>query len=434
MKRAYSNHIACLLCALFLLMGCEKQEPYRVKRNDTLYLSLSTALPDVTDEPVAKAGETRYLASEKIRSLRIVLVSKANDNDLWTVEANELYTLENTGGMMPSDLTYAISHTRHKRIYLFGNCEDMALLDGSGKAVDLKTDYSVFIPDASGVAPVDGFRFECRRGSGNATASRDDYVPMSAVYNVELPADINEIPVVGNFSHVYTLPRPLYLIRAVTKFTASYWNKTAERAPVHIQVRGWSVSKIASGTSYLLAAVQPDWARTTKPADGETEWQYWLAAEAAKTQKNDYRPYEWMYAYDLPDDAAQHETYACDYPYEGNSNYNIYHDDPATALTKLPPVYLPESKNLAEGESAYGKQAYEVVLKTWEWEKEKDYGKGREMTYTVTLPECQSLFRNTDVRLNVTFLGDAVSLQVVVCPWEKQEKPIDIPAFESVSL
>ncbi len=423
MKRAYKHSMAWLLvCGLFVLTGCEKPEPYRVVRNDALYLSLNAALPDEADVPAAKAGDARYLASDKIRSLRIVLVSQSDDNGSWTVEANECYTLANTGGYMPGDLIYAVSHTRHKRIYLFGNCEETVLRNAAGDAVDLRTDYSVFVPDAAtGRAPVEDFRFSCERGAGHATANRDAYVPMSAVYQIELPAKIEDIPVVGNSSHVYTVPKPLYLIRAVTKFTAVYENATADRAPVNIRVRGWTVSKVAKGSSYLLARVDDKWRETTKPAGDETDWQYWLAGEAAKTQDKGYRSYEWMYAYDLPE--PEHEDYVC--AYDSTDYYNIYHDS-KQVLSDIRPVYLPESKNSVAAGTAAGPQSYVLKIRTWEWED--DYRLGRAMTYTLTLPECQSLFRNTNVYLNVKFLGDAVSLQATVCPWERHE--VDIPAFE----
>lgn len=445
MTRNYRHILSGLLAGLCCvwLVSCEKQAVYRITPSDNVYLSFSPVLVDEADGGGTAGAGLRQVTpateaqAEGLRSLRVVVVSADEDEDgnktgTYTVESNEIFTSATT--LQSGKLTIPIREAREKTLYLIGNVDDAhTITDKSGQEINLaRSEW--YIPGADGVAPIEESRFIW------TPAEKPDWIPATAKYHIEVPE--KESLTLHDGIYYYGLSEPLYLVRAVTKFSFEYVNETrAGGAPTYYRLKAWGLSQVADGPSYLLAHVADDWATSTRPSsDKLTEyaalpytphWPRWLADEAEKTAKPETTPadYEWMTAYSLPQESHKDGLFPM---YDGSDESNglPYNIAPASEQNPASPTplkvsyYLPESRYV-DGSST---QAYQIEFHFWEWQDQ--FANRREVTYKKPLPNCQSLFRNTEVRLKVRITAEGgVSLQATVCPWT-EPAPIDIPPFE----
>lgn len=421
------------MCGL-AFVACEKT-PIEHASGYNMFISFSAVLVDDAQNAPANspaAGLQRVAPpsaahAEDLRSLRVVIVSEDMDNNdnptgNYTVEVNEIFM--SAASLQSEDLTFPVRDGRKKTIYLLGNVDEVyTLKNAAGQTVNLG-DAELYKP-VDGVAPIEECRFTWE------SAEQPNWIPMTAVYEVSVPG--KEHMTLRNGSYYYGISEPLYLIRAVTKFSFSYVNETtAGGAKTYYRLRSWGLSQVADGPSYLLAKVADDWTTSTQPATNYAAlnlpytpyWPRWLADEAKKCSQTGVNPsdYEWMTAYGLPQ--ATHKDGV--YTYRNHYSYNIMPSEtPAGTPTPLKlTYYLPECKYIPSGST----QKYQLTFRFWEWIDLNHEDYGREVAYTVDLPNCQSLFRNTEVKVKVRISAQAVSLQTTVCPWTKHE--IDIPAFE----
>lgn len=191
------------------------------------------------------------------------------------------------------------------------------------------------------------------------------------------------------------------------------------------------------------------------------EWIDWMVEEAEKTQKPATQPkdYEWLTDYNVPEpktsgsgEGASGNGEGTSGSGEGTSNegtcsYRMNFTNPVIVLVKAtsaeptpvaaPNFYLPESRSLkssSTGESTSEEgtpsdadlmlQEYKLTIHT----KETFSPNGatdRETSYTQVLPHLASLFRNTHVKVNITFNDYELDWQVDVEPyWEVKLDPI----------
>lgn len=436
MTRNYRHILSGLLVCLcgLLLVACEKPAVYRITPSDNVYLSFSPMLVDEAGSDGTSGPGLRQMApataaqAEKLRSLRVVIVSEDRDDNgnltgSHTVEVNEIYMSATT--LQSDKMTFAVRDGRKKKIYLLGNVDGAhTIRNAAGEVVNL-ADPDLYKPTApGGIAPIEECRFTWQ------AAERPNWIPVTAAYELTIPE--KEQLTLSDGAYYYGMEEPLYLVRAVTKFSFSYVNETAEiGAKTYMRLRAWGLSQVADGPSYLLAKVADDWAQSTQPAtDYATmdlpytpRWPRWLADEAENSAQPDASPdnYEWMTAYELPQADHKEATYT----YDANDyTYNIMPAEGTAAPIPLNTVYyLPESKYVPSG----GDQEYQLEFRVLEWIDHND--NGREAVYTATLPNCRSLFRNTEIKLQVRFRGDAVVLETMVCPWA-EHPDIIIPPFE----
>lgn len=421
------NGLMVCLCCLGLV-SCEKQLLYRITPDDNVFLSFSPVLFAETGVPVMRSASSAAAAvsAERLHSLRVVIVSEDMDKDgrltgSHTVEVNEIYMSETA--LQAGAMTFAVRDGRKKKIYLLGNVDGVyTVRNAAGEAVNLG-DPALYKPVAGGSAPIEDCRFTWEASEHPA------WIPITAVYEVSIPE--KDRLTLKDGAYYYGVDEPLYLVRSVVKFSFSYVNETAEiGAPTYLRLRAWGLSQVADGPSFLLAKVADNWADATQPQEDYDAlnlpytpyWPRWLADEAEKSAQPDASPdnYEWMTAYDLPQTTHKESLYT----YDNLEAYNILPADGGAAPGPLNTVYyLPESKYVPSG----GEQKYQLQFRVLEWIDNPN--NGREAVYTAELPNCRSLFRNTEIKLQVTFRGDAVALETVVCPWTLHDD-IEIPPFE----
>lgn len=408
----------------------------------------------------------------------------ARTGEPWKVEANYRISQDmalggDVMGAAAKQLKFPdIAADRKKRIYLFINCEDIDFklsdgttcrLSGTGAAEKL-FGIGTHQPDAAGTEhpyltgrlPID----DCTFGWNETSPQSMPYV---GVHEIDVPPSSEVLGILNPDSPfrepVYSVG-PLYLARVGNRIRFVFKNDTAHAdgadatpiAPIDIDVLGWTLSSTA-GSSYLMPHLTDDWRRGiggptgeltlkgtgfTTDGDPEThpaaeyyggEWMLWLKQEAEKTQQiGDYdgtlQPdpqYEWLTGYEMPDGVV-HSELNHTYPDGG-----IHLPAPTAADSyKETSVSVPEEGGNAVcfAESRYspdestGRQTYRLSLTIRQTNTDGDKTP-REQTYTCeALPNCLSLFRNTDLLVTVTFRRlrtDGLRMAVDVVPYGSVE-------------
>lgn len=406
LKHRHIISISLLLCGLLGFISCNK-ESFKLSREEGEEKDNSVFLTFYTDVAggFSRAGESEEGADEKIRQLLIVIVSKEPGDDAkWVVEHNRLVKGASTGILLTDGYTFKVEAGRQKRIYLIANHGN--LKDTGGKPFDFTN--QAFLPGESGI-PVEAYVFKPAYKPG------DDGIPMTAVYDIMVP-DREDIT-----NDEYELGYPLYVVRAATKFSFNFENRSAQRK---ISVTGIEIESVITDHMYLMPHVNKNaeghyWVvdSTSKnnyikelPFDeGESNatdknWIDWMVIETEKTETDHY---EWLTDYEVPMEST-----------------TIFHGGISSPLVlspvktdETPPeasavIYLPESKNVKSGDNVLELQEYKVTIRT---EEELLDGNKTTAIYTSTLPRLGSLFRNTHVKVNIVF--NALEWQVDVEPY-----------------
>lgn len=481
MKLQYRHIIGlCLLCVFLLgFASCVNESfdlPHEEEEENSIYLTFHTAVAGVSTRADEIPDDAR------INQLLVVIVSEndvpeeentpeggdasegeaGNTNDAgkrWVVEHSRLVKGASSIGLpLTDEYTFKVRAGCRKRIYLLANCAE--LKDSRGEKINFSN--SSFIPETSsgtsaketGKAPIDDFVFSV------GDVYRYDPVsgiPMTAMYEIEIP-DRKDIG-----KDEFSLPTSLYVIRAATKFSFEFTNRSSRR---EITVTGFSLTKAVGDRMYLMPHVNKNkdgryWVvnserngvislpETGAPAGHKvTEWDWisWMAAEAKKTGKGDnIDQYQWLTDYDIPDASEGGSG-------EESSRVRVDFKKSVTlhALSEVGPrpvlsesAYLPESRTLkttgteeggAAGSGAAGSglklQEYELTVYTEEkfWDEYPEDGttwRKVEREYTACLEHLASLFRNTHVKVNIVFKDYELSWEVDVEPyWEVELDPV----------
>lgn len=445
MRRKYLYIIAfCLLCCAAGLTSCTDESPVAppAEKENAVYLAFRAAVAgastraDGTEEP-----------DEVIKRLQIVIVSQKTGDGAegstgttsgWTVEENRVISSGSSYGILLSDEhTFKVEAGCRKRIYLLANCN--GLKDAKGAPLSFANE--AFLPDESnGTAAIDSYVFALGTETGSyqyATALNEgNGIPMTAMYEVDIP-ERSAIPENYIEDDFYTeIPQTLYVVRAATKFTFSFRYQPKEgNEEREIAVTGISLKKVIEDRMYLMPHVQTgtdgkywvvDAAREqhthlpketgTASAGTGVDWIDWMVEEAKKeAPSGDAQKYEWLTAYKVPNaEEGKEETVEFSYQPDGDTEIKVpkqseYPTTPALAF------YLPESKTVKAAETADDLllQEYEVTIHTKENLKPKDDGWNENDYSSVTreyhsvLLHLASLFRNTHVKVRVTFKDDS---------------------------
>lgn len=410
MKLKYRHiiSISLLLCGLLGFISCNK-ESFKLSREEGEEKDNSVFLTFHTDVAggFSRAGESEEGADEKIRQLLIVIVSKEPGDDAkWVVEHNRLVKGASTGILLTDGYTFKVEAGRQKRIYLIANHGN--LKDTGGKPFDFTN--QAFLPGESGI-PVETYVFK------PTYKPSDDGIPMTAVYDIMVP-DRKDIT-----NDEYELGYPLYVVRAATKFSFNFENRSAQRK---ISVTGIEIESVITDHMYLMPHVSKNaegyyWVVDNEennykalPLNEGTEvsnvtgkdWIDWMVEEAKKTE---IAQYQWLTDYGVPESTTKtvsHEfTPSLEIPAKTG-------DTPPVVASDA--IYLPESKTVKSGEdNTLGLQEYKVTIRT----TENSGFENTQAIYTSILPRLGSLFRNTHVKVKIVFNDYTLDWQVDVEPY-----------------
>lgn len=196
---------------------------------------------------------------------------------------------------------------------------------------------------------------------------------------------------------------------------------------------GFSLKKAIKDRMYLMPHVNKDtkgkyWVVDTRDKDPHKEistgegtaqdWITWMVAESEKAE-SEATQYQWLTDYEVPQPKEGEK--------DGNFDYSFSKAIEVSALKAgeeakfTTPVYLPESDGtLAQADLKL--QEYEVTIHTEEsFDEETTAPDSPKVarSYTATLPNLASLFRNTHVKVRVNFKN----LSEVEPEWEVDVEP-----------
>lgn len=405
LKHRHIISIVFLLCSLLGFTSCNK-DSFKLSREEGEEKDNSVFLTFHTDVAggFSRAGEGEEGADEKIRQLLVVIVSKEpGDDGKWEVEHNRLVKGASTGIPLTDGHTFKVEAGRQKRIYLIANHGN--LKDTGGKPFDFTN--QAFLPNESGKAPVEAYVFKPAYKPG------DDGIPMTAVYDITVPDKENIT------NDEYVLGYTLYVVRAATKFSFNFENRSRRK----ISVTGIEVENLITDQMYLMPHVNKNagghcWVVDSTSVDNYKElpfdegasnatdknWIDWMVIETGKTETDHY---EWLTDYEVPMGTTHvsHELLSSPLVLPAKTDETL----PEVASAA---IYLPESKSVKSGDNALKLQEYKVTIRT---EEELLDGNKTTAVYTSTLPRLGSLFRNTHVKVNIVF--NALEWQVDVEPY-----------------
>lgn len=406
--------------------------------------------------PVSRSADGAGAVTEKIRSLRIIVMGKDNAGNKTSVEYNKLLTLP--GEVSASkDFSYALTlpvTAGKKDIWLFANEESVTgiryeaeegvqLPDGlptTKNLADLMEHYKV---EGSGLAPntettpdPEGFSKALRAvwfaPQYDIEEDGSVFLPYASCYTDISGYSREEREQAGNDNLVQTL----YLVPVATKFTFNFTNYRSNP----VEINEITVDEIHSD-NFLLAQVGP--AEEYKEFDGtELWWIDWLAkvSEAShgspgyadNTSFNER--YGWIADYALPALARQSESHRFVQREKTSSTppYTVARKDETSAepgKCSLGPFYLPESRhevtydmtvkdeNGQDIKETVTEQIWYLTLKLHDTASSP----GADPFFDkVPVSNLNSLFRNTSVTVNVTLREGDVEIYAEIHDWNEK--------------
>lgn len=419
--------MVCICCTLSLV-SCRKSPAVSQTMVDgTVLLTFHAGVAGAS----ACAGDMPTADDDAVRQLRVVILSEEKEGDgspagRWTVEVNRIIGTGTVGIPLSDAYTFRVQAGCRKKVYLLANCGGLKGADGRL----LNFTNAAFVPGDDGMAAVDRYVFCLGTGSGEYRYNPEAGIPMTSMYEIEVP-DLEVLD--GN---EYELFHTLYLVRAATKFSFSFTNRTgavSEYAAKSIRVERVRIDRIAATQMYLMPHVRRnaderywvvDTDRSTSVQLGiagveatEKDWIDWMVDE---TEKSDVGQYQWLTDYEVPLSQELHDTLR----YTWNDGVVVAPDNKKVEVAI--PLYMPESRYLREDgtDASLGLQQYNISFATSQCDHalEDKSENWYPVDYSpVPLPYLASLFRNTHVKVDVTFTGEnpELELQVDVEPyWE----------------
>lgn len=403
LKHLHIISMSLLLCGLLGFASCDNESLGTAEEEDnSVFLTFHA---DVAGGATRAEDETP--ADEKINQLLIVIVSEepagTEEGTKWAVEYNRLIESASTGVSLIGGHTFKVKAGCKKRIYLIANCKGMK--DADGNLLDF-TNEAFAATGSEGKAKADNYVFAL-------PSDLDNGIPMTAMHEVYIPSR-KELQ-----QDSYKLGT-LYMVRAATKFSFTFTN-AVQSIPKSIAIKKIALDKIAD-KAYLMPHVNKNsdnkyWVANTDRQTAvaiDASWIDWMVKEAEKTADNNFNQYQWLTDYEVPGD-VQHTLFT----HEWENGFPVTTESATT-------LYLPESRNRINGDNPLKLQEYELTLTTSEvYTKEGGSQFTEERKYTATLPQLASLFRNTHVKVNVTFKDYGLDCAVDVEPyWEVVLDPI----------
>ena len=436
-----------------MLWGCSDNDGVVAAQPDTddlVSVSFTMQMP-------ANSRAATPLPAEQLRSLRIVMVDLGYSQDgEWiappSVEYNELLTARNLhtgeddGDVLKIDIP-RIHADRMKKLYLIANAEpdvqpslDIRLADGT--EVKGYGDLNLFLPadesllPAIHTSPIDNAVFAAPRGSyvmpQNLQANEELLTPMTGVYTFSVPQlkEIAEKYPSLNPKLTYPIPGELLLVRAINKIWLEFINATYQRddlyQPLELLVTEWTLSDVNHGDSFFFGKPGDNndlFASYSKTETNINEpWMQWIYDEALRSRQN--RPYQWLRNYDMPEGEKRSSlvfrpgNYALGKEGLPKDSEGLLLPQPdsfegSVITSENLPVYFAESHSGSP-------QKYEMTFTVWQRQSGQQWS--NPYTYSVissTNPadddtfHLLSLFRNTDVVMQVKFVTGRSGVEIV---------------------
>lgn len=326
---------------------------------------------------VGTIGQTRAVAdsdNERMHSLRIVVV-KANGE----VEVNDSWTLAN-----PSEeeiYTLPVSPGEKKKVFLFANEGSVANII-KGMTATEQSLSQFFSSYAVGTL---GFETAVNQVCFAPDYSNDTPIPMSSVYEIDIPAGAKNIE------------KTMYVVRVATKWTVTFENWRDGL----VTVKSFSIGNFAD-KNYLMAHVG-DSDKNNTLFTGYSSWMDWLKDVSDKSNIDPDNPTAdasgWLQDYDMPASATHAGTYTCPEEFSLSALIPATGEDAPKPGTHVLGFYQPESKRLKAGEPDDGEQEYTMRLTLLA------AGENKDREFEQALPNVRALFRNTHVQLSIRFDG-----------------------------
>lgn len=399
LKHLHIISMGLLLCGLLGFASCDHESLGPSEEEDNnVFLTFHT---DVAGGSTRAEDETP--ADEKINQLLIVIVSEepadTEEGTKWVVEYNRLIESASTGVSLIDGHNFKVKAGCKKRIYLIANGK--GLKDADGNPLDF-TNEAFAATGSEGKAKADDYVFAL------PSNPVDNGIPMTAMYEVSIPSKKDLQNDLQNDS--YELGT-LYVVRAATKFSFTFTNAITSMRK-NIAIKKIAIDQIAN-KAYLMPHVNKNndnkyWVADTERRNAvalEKSWIDWMVEEAKRTADNDFNQYQWLTDYEVPED-VQH-TIA---EQEITGELTTTPTQPAETV-----FYLPESQNRISDDDPLKLQEYKLSVTTL------DEGSTHENVHTATLPQLASLFRNTHVKVNVTFKDHGLSVEVKLVPYAEVE-------------
>lgn len=413
-KHRHIIGICLLLCGLSGFIACTDESPEFPREEEGAPISL-TFQADVAGAST-RAGE-EPVEDDRVETLRIVIVSKATEGGTgsnpagaeWKVEHNKPIT--SVGPQRPLEYTFQVAANSLKRVYLIAN--ESGLVDAGGQPLDF-TDGQFIPAEGTGRAPVDDYVFDVSQQAYTSSA-----LPMTALYEINVPP-LKEIENGG-----FAWPNPLYLVRAATKFSFEFTNRSTRKA---VTVTGIDINRVITDRMYLMPHVNKItsegehkgkyWVfddtktETEDPKSYITDWVEWMGQEAKNSETgNDH---QWLTDYEVPDKATARIATV---PFTLEKIPAATDEQPSPSVEASNAIYLPESKTVKDSNDPLKLQEYSITVYT----KEQAGDETEEMkTYPPqTLPHLASLFRNTHVMVGFIFTDHDIECEVDVIPYSE---------------
>ncbi len=421
---------AFLIFGLLGFVSCGKSPVVPCETGDgSVLLTFRTGVAGAGAEVCAEG--TPASDDSVVRQLHVVILSEEEGaageaTGRWAVEVSRTIGTGTVGIPLSDAYTFRVRAGCRKRIYLLANCHGLIGIDG--RPLDFSN--AAFVPGADGRSAVDGYVFCLGTGKGEYSYDPVAGIPMSSVYEVEVP----ESEALDN--NEYEISYTLYLVRAATKFSFSFTNRTgavSEDAAKSIRVERVRIDRIAATRMYLMPHVLRNsddryWVVDTDRGSvvqlgavgveaTEKDWIDWMVDETGKKNTD---LYQWLIGYEIPLSQELHDPWR----YTWSKGITVAPDN--KKVEAAVPLYIPESRYVIQDEADASLELQQYTISFATSQRDNVLEDKAENWYPVDyspvqLPYLASLFRNTYVKVDVTFTGEnpELELQVDVEPyWE----------------
>ena len=361
--------------------------------------------------------------SEMIDNLRILMI----DEDADTIEVNQQVTFDIPGGIPAANFPYdftCYTNSGNKKFYLLANEDRIPAITYTNGNTSLPSNLSDLLDSFQpGDMNIDELDAALNSVSFSPQYPEDDngkiYLPYSSFYDNVF---VSETPDNGEGLRTTT---EMFLVPVATKFTFNFTNAR----DYAVDVNGISIKNINT-SNYLFGQVgSTDQTKTLPEGGGSLYWVDWLAEISKLAQQSPgYYPnmsfnekYGWISDYSLPFETTTNipEDYIFvgeqeSFPVDGvldsqNGEAGVY---------TAGPFYVPESKNFFDPitNTSSTNQMYFLTLVL----KDTDDIKEAPEFEDVYIPNLKTLFRNTNVIININLEQGNIEVYAEIAPWNQK--------------
>ena len=389
------NKIYVLLAAIFtsiLLEGCVSENFREEESLDPDRAILVLHIRNLT----TRTENPTDGVSEKIKSLRIVLINEENE-----IECNDKIKEEYLYPDSSSpDLYYFFKVTTpgKKKLYLFANEESVNSIEGYSETdltlADFLDKYLIGGKASEFETGIKSVFFK----SDYAIDNKKIFLPYSCYYELDMEAGKR-------------YEQPMFLVPVATKFDLIINNERNDE----VEISRISIISL-SDRSYLMAHVgEKDYRKDNK------YWIDWLAEISDKShdypqfsENEDFNEsYGWITDYQTPDQALYTPiNLVAGEKIDVDRQKTEAGKEPVPGNKIIPTVYNGESAYIPSGmNNEVQSYSIQVVLKD-------KTSSDPEVTLTRTLSNVKALFRNTHVVININLVPGYMHVYGEIQPWE----------------